>query len=180
MFENYGIYQYQESSKENKSVLVFSSFEDEETVLAVPLEKRYNGTGIPLLYGDQIRFVMYCDMFRMYKNELITAVGRVEADAMETIIQRISSAFRGEIANAVIPTATLFDTDEKIPQLNKVKYTRKDYDFIMQNYKDSPNSVIEKYKLKDKQALSRLRYYLNTIYGKSSEVIADSEDAEGG
>jgi hypothetical protein len=119
----------------------------------------------------------------MNKEDLTLPIGILDASAMELIIQGFSSAFRGNVLNVIVPSALMiknqeinFEGNENLrakvqepevtdPIEKRHKYSKDDYLYIESVWRENMEEVIEKYNLKNKQALYRLRHNLRIKYG---------------
>lgn len=201
LYSNGDICKYGKIDGSVELALIFSSFanDDDDTILAIPLSTSVPKSSIPFLIGGNIMYIRYCDMFRIRRDELFPVIGRMDPDGIEMVIQSISSAFRGILSNISIPVAVLHEEEKANFIINQKsistiiendsagrnKYTKEDYDLIVDNYQTNMSMLLTKYGLKNKQALYKLKYTLQQRYGKNlvttdSNNTSSSEDESDG
>lgn len=175
---NGGICQHRKVDDSFGLVLVFSSFSNDDTILAIPLDTLAPDVSIPFLVGGNLMYISYCDMFRVRKSELHSVIGHMDGNAVEMVTQAISDALKGGVVNIFVPSAVLFNdekpatvaanTEDLSKPTAKCKYSYEDYLFIANNYGNNTDAILSKYNLKTKRDAYRLKYDLGKRFGEAN------------
>jgi hypothetical protein len=194
-YTNGSIYQHKISGDSLGLVLVFSAFTNEESILAVPVLDKPTSSSVPLLLGATLSHISVCEMFRVKKEDMMSAVAEVDANSIETVVQSLHSALLGHPKTVSIPTAVMLpnSTLDAIPATDmaenlipsssqkpkaRPRYTIDDYRFILKNYHDNIADIMRRYELRDRQAVYRVKHALSKRFGEIAATEPTKQTGE--